>query len=525
MRSRLSAICTLAVLGVALAASTVCRAAEPATAPVRGSRILTFGGGPTPSSSQASLEQNVLYFRRTLDLLGLSAVHHDVYFTDGTNTGRTVQVRVKPTADVELRATLADLFGDDRGNVELHFRPAQITGVSGPSSPPAIEQWFDVAGQSMSAKDHLLVYFTGHGGPLMRAGPRGGRNPAAAPVVGPGTLLETWNNTAITTRDFVARLDKLNPDVEVTLVMVQCYSGGFANVIYNGGDPAKGLTKAKRCGFFSTIATRPAAGCTADIDGDEYEEFSTSFFAALSGKSRAGKAIEKPDYDKDGVTSFTEAFTYVLLTSNTIDIPMMTSDQLLRDKSRFARGNDVDLLTTDASYPALLAVARPSDKAALEGLSTQLGLAGDARLAMARKLAADIDGQRVDVQKTMRDNEVIIARARMPLRQTIAQRWPELAVRWHPDLAGVLSREGAQLNEALAQNASYKALQAAEEKLDQASDKDSELERKWVKAQRFIARAEIVALAANFEKFAPPEMLQAYHELLARENRSLAAWK
>ena len=45
--------------------------------------------------------------------------------------------------------------------------------------------------------------------------------------------------------------------------MVQCFSGGFANVIFEGGDPEKGLAAHSRAGFFATVNNRLAAGCTA----------------------------------------------------------------------------------------------------------------------------------------------------------------------------------------------------------------------------------------------------------------------
>ena len=496
----------------------------PASPSTHANRILTFGGGSSPANSQASLEQNVLYFRRVLGDLHLDGVHQDTYFTDGTTTGRTVQVRLKPNADMELRETIAGLFGEDGSSIELNFRPAQLTPLAGPSTPAAITSWFDSAAKSMSPNDRLLVYFTGHGGPLARPRGPGMRGPAPAPTT-PGTLLETWNDGAITTRDFVTQLDKLNPSVDVTLIMVQCFSGGFANVIYNGGDPAKGLSKSHRCGFFSTVATRPAAGCTPDIEGDNYEEFSTSFFAALSGKTRAGQAVEKPDYDKDGITSFAEAFTYVLLTSNTIDIPMMTSDQLLRDKSKFGRAADPALVPADAPYATILATATPAQRAALEGLSTQLALTGDGRLAAARKMAADLDRERVDVQRTARDAEAAVANSRTPIRQMVLQRWPELAVRWHPGLAALLARDAHQIDEAIATHPAFEAWKNAQTKLDAAFAKDNELERKWVKVERFLTRADVVILAANLGKVATPEVVEAYKDLTARENQTLTSWK
>lgn len=530
--------CALIVLAAALvgAARTARVAAASgngstdATDTYRGDRILTFGGGSSPQNSQASLEQNVLYFRRVLTELKLGDVRQDVFFTDGNKSARTVQVRGAPSPALEARQAVATLFGDDADDLQLRFRPPAIPSVIGPSTPGAIGNWFDTSGKAMRPSERLLIYFTGHGAPIRRRAGGGGRrgNPGASSAILPtGTLLETWNNTAISTKDFILQLDKLNPRTDVTLVMVQCFSGGFANVIYNEGDPAKGFSRAHRCGFFSTIATRPAAGCTADIDGDDYQEFSTAFFAALCGKTRAGAPIERPDYDHDGVTTFTEAFTYVLLTSNTIDIPMTTSDQLLRDRSRLSKGGIVGegIGRTEPDFSTLLAAATPSQKAALEGLSSQLGLSGEQRMAAARRLASDLERERRDAQKATRDAESEMNNQRNQIRAALVQRWPEFAVRWHPETETLLANNRSYILEMIQNHPSFKSYDDARNKRDRASDRDETLERKWVKVQRLLARAETVMLAENLEKVASPETVEFYKDLVARENESLTSWK
>ena len=100
--------------------------------------------------------------------------------------------------------------------------------------------------------------------------------------------------------------------------MVQCYSGGFANIIFNEGDADKGLTDHTRAGFCATLHTRLAAGCTPDINEANYREYSTYFWEALFGETRLGKKVKKPDYDGDGKTSYAEAHAYTILKSSTI---------------------------------------------------------------------------------------------------------------------------------------------------------------------------------------------------------------
>jgi len=479
-------------------------------------RILTFGGGPTPNDNQASLEKNVLYFQGVVKMLGLAGVRHDIYFADGTARGRSVQYRAD--AD-ELTRLLADIYDGAADDVSLRFRPSSIPALTGPNTTAAIDGWFAAAARDLAPRDRVLIYFTGHGGQQDHPAHRGPHKKSGDER---NTELYTWNNTPITVRDFITRLDTLDPAVDVTLVMVQCHSGGFANVIYNHGDPARGLSRQHRCGFFATIASRPAAGCTPDIDAEDYQEFSTLFFAAISGKTRTGQAVAPPDYNHDGCVTLTDAFTYVLLTSNTIDVPLATSDQFLQDQSAFRTKNTTDLLPRDAPYGKVLALATPAQQAALEGLSAQLQFTGDDRLATARTKAAKIEAQRKTVADQQKAAEDAVNAARDQIKQALGQRWPELEIPWHPQTAAVVAAEGAAIKQAVESHPAYKALLEAQEKLGAAADKDLTLERQWAKTQRLLLRAQTVILAANLDKVANAQTVAAYRELLARENRPLA---
>jgi hypothetical protein len=486
----------------------------------RGSdHILTFGGGPVPSHNQQSLERNVLYFQSILQLLHMDKVPNDIFFADGSSKSRIVQYRDTTPAADDITSILASIYNDDSDSLTLRFRPATIPGVAGPSTAASINNWFDGTGKKLSPQDHLLIYFTGHGGQPDRRHPR-------------DTVLFTWNDNSIAVHDFITQLDKLDPAVEVTLVMVQCHSGGFANVIYNQGDPAKGLSKHHRCGFFATIATRPAAGCTPDIDEDDYQEFSTVFFAALSGKTRAGKIIERPDYDHDGVTTLAEAFTYVLLTSDTIDIPMTTSDQFLidqfpqqappQDDNRLRGRRELNVPPVNATYSSILATATPAQKAALEELSAQLKLTGDDRLAAARALAFNLDRERRTVQDDQHAAENRANGARQRIKRDVTMHWPEFDIPWHPQTTALVTAQGPAIKDAIAHDPSYKTFTDAQDKADAAAEKDLNLERKWVKLMRFINRAEVVARAAQLAKTGTPEANAAYRTLAARENQVLA---
>lgn len=283
--------------------------------------FLTIGGGYSPTGNQISLEKNVQLFQRMLGERYPGEVPHDIYFSDGSNPGRDLQYQDPSVEIPRAQLLLARVFQQTRYQ-ELQYRSHELTGVSGGAKKSNLEKWFKDVGAKLTARDRLFIYVTAHGG---RASDK--KTPQ-------NTGLFLWNTERCQMREFAAFLEKIPNDVPVVTVMVQCYSGGFANIVFKEGDAKKGFTAAPRCGFFATVHNRVAAGCTPDINEEDYHEYSSYFWAALRGQTRTGKPIDPPDYDDDGTVSLAEAHAYVILTSPTIDIPIKTSDAFLRKYSR-----------------------------------------------------------------------------------------------------------------------------------------------------------------------------------------------
>src|SRR5262249_44599783 len=159
---------------------------------------------------------------------------------------------------------------------------------------------------------------------------------------------------------------------------------------FNEGDPQKGISPANRCGFFATVHNRPAAGCTPDIDEENYQEYSSSFWAAIGGHSRTGQTVAPRDCNADGRISFAEDHGFTLLNSSTIDIPVKTSDAFLRAFSKTKADDMPDLITADAQYERLAELASPVERTVLDGLCQELSLAGAERSKETRELATKL---------------------------------------------------------------------------------------------------------------------------------------
>jgi hypothetical protein len=486
--------------------------------------FLTIGGGGSPRNNQLSLERNVVFFRHTLADCGLADAPHDVYFACGNEKQRDLQYLDDKTEPPRANLLLARLLDRSEDELYQNYRAHDLPDVKGPANRKSLNDWFATTGARLADGDRLFIYFTGHGGGGPRQAPR-------------NTTMDLWLDGGMPVKEFVGLLDKLSPKVQVVLIMVQCHSGGFGDVIFKGADVGPVLAESTRCGFFATWCDRLAAGCTPDTAEENYKDYTTYFFAALSGRTRMGQAVPAPDYDHDGRTSMAEAHAYVLLTSDTIDIPMTTSDVLLRQFSKIKDAKVADLVTPSTPFEALLKHATPDRRAVLEGLSKQLELKGDDRAASARALADSIDKQRKALQppgggggrrglpgggnnatgnmQNERDN------LRNTIRARLIARWPEMNSPYHPLAVAALAKEPDEIVKVIESAPGYKKWDDLVQKVDEQQEKSFDLERKWVKCQRFLYVAETVALEANLPSFGGKLVQSRYEALRKAENGTL----
>jgi hypothetical protein len=374
-----------------------------------------------------------------------------------------------------------------------------------------LEQWFDEVGAKLQSGDRLLIYATAHGG---KSDDEDNDH---------NTRLLMWNNESITVERFAERLETLPEGVSVAVVMVQCYSGGFSHLIFDEGDSEKGLASRNICGFFATVHDRVAAGCTPDIDEEDYQEYSTFFWAALGGKTRIGEPIERPDYDGDGGISLEEAHGYVIVHSDTIDIPIKTSGALLREYSKLPDEDSGDELVGLSSYDALLEHASPVDRAVLEQLCAKLELGGSDRVEAANELAKRTKDEENDLNRRQRRSRRQRDRLKGRIAGDFKERWPELANAYNPLVTELLTTRCDEFIQAVESHEDYTEFTKLDAQLEEVETKKMDLDRRWVKCQRFVRVAENVALAANLPNVAEGKVIDTYQRLLAAERGTFGA--
>lgn len=527
-------VTSIAVAAVALAVSTPGAVADD--------YFLTIGGGYYPESNQVSLEKNVLLFERMLDEFYPEGVALNVYFADGDNPNRDLQFADPDFELPRARQLLAALFGNTDG-LTNQYRDHQIEHLDGAASRRAIRDWFDEVGSTLGADDRVFIYSTAHGG---RSGDK--EHPF-------DTSLYLWNRQPVPMHEFTEWLDDIPDEVPVVMVMVQCYSGGFSHSIFNDGLTDHGLSKANRCGFFATVETRGAAGCTPDIREENYREYSTYFFEALRGKTRYDDLVEKPDYDGDGRISFAEAHAYTVLTSTTIDIPVRTSDAFLRQFSRTepeqkdesgdseppqdqpvatadTGGDDtaassddaappqpeLELLTPDTDYETLIAFADVIDRTIIDGLSEQLNLTAADRAKEAREGAQRVQNERNRLNRERGGLNREFNQIREGIKRRVLNQWPEISNPWHPVTGEVLAQHADELVELVESHPRFDRMKELGAKINELNVQQQDLEREWVRYQRLIRTLETVALAANLPQVADPEIVERFQRLRQAES-------
>ncbi len=326
------AFALLAAYGPGRAAPPV-KPAAPAAAP----RVLILSGGPDLKHNQVAIESNVRYLARLLPPEATARV----LFTDGSRTTRNV------------------LYEDVRGREK--YRIPQLPRLDGPNTLPQIKAEFQTLAAGPADRP-VLLYVTGHGSPSRETLDN--------------NAFDLWDNGDLSVRELAAQMKTLPVSTPVTAVMVQCFSGSFGNLLFENGSPKAPMTGRDFCGFFASISARPAAGCTPAVNEADYHDFTGYFFSALSGVSRVGQRVTGADYNHDRRVGMDEAFAYSLIHDDSIDTPVCTSDVFLR---RFVP--EADDAWAKTGWTDIRAWAAPAQKAALDGLSSDLALKGDGRLA------------------------------------------------------------------------------------------------------------------------------------------------
>jgi len=469
------------------------RAVENNTVPLH---ALIVGGGPDVHTNAAQIESHARYVAQLLP----AETRRIVLFADGKPDATTVTMSDESPAGNAMNALSVLLPGSGQEEQVNPRKPNLGIPVDGPSSREAIHNAItkllpgNAVGKSVPP---LLLYFAGHGRPM--------ENKEES------TQYDLWGNKTFSVHDLSMEIARLPVDAPVVLVMAQCYSGAFANVLLRDGKPQGDRVPQNVVGFFSAKKDRMASGCGWETGEADYQDFSSYFFGALCGYNRFGHAVERADYDGNGTVSLHEAFCYALGHDASIDTPTCTSDIFLR---RFAPMPDWEIFETP--YANVSQSASPAQRAALDTLSQKLGLDGGKRALAAYDRLKYRDPIAVPSQ-LLADRAAIdkLNDLRMTTLAMMFKEWP--ALRWEesPDYARA---RGGALRMLEANPTLCRKVREAERAND-AAEAPAENDEAYL--HRFLDLYRSVVLAENLRENAKDDVKANFRRLWDAEQQSL----
>lgn len=472
-------------------------------------RVLIIGGGPDLANNQVAIESNVRYVGKLLP----PNTPHTTLFADGDPNRPTV-LYDDAVREVPIGEQILNLIAPASETGTSHYRKPNLgLTVDGASRNPEIDKVFGKISQDESVAEsghRLLLYFTGHGSPGVRDIDNNMYD-----------LWEERRNAAnresnnLTVRELARQMARLPNTVPVDIVMVQCFSGAFGNLIFENGNPKGDLINRDFCGFFATVADRVAAGCTSAVNEAEYRDFTSFFFAALSGRDRVGRRVNGADYNGDGRIGMDEAFYYTLIHDDSIDVPVCTSDVFLR---RFVPADDNEIFT--AQYNTILPWANPAQRSALEALSERLHLSGNNRLTTAFNMRREMGTSSRRPRNEVRDTQRRFQSIQNDSRAQITRLFPDLKLSDPAARKAARSAAIAQLTRE-AKEGKWKDLLDADEALDKAEHKVEDQEIADSQIIRFVRLAKSVILAHRLREGNDAGLKTRFARLTAAEGRTV----
>ena len=457
---------------------------------------LLVGGGPDVASNAAQIEGHVRFVAGLLP----AETRRTVLFADGRTDADTVaqaDTRVAAEAQRALAILLAD--HDAESPVTIHT-PRLGVPLDGSARLADFRRALSRFSSRLARQPApLLLYFAGHG-------TQDEKNAA-------NTHYDFWGGEELSVRALAEEAARLPRTEPVVLVMAQCFSGAFADVLFRGGDPAGTLAGGNVVGFFSAEKDREAAGCSYATERGDYQDFSSYFFGALSGCDRFGGAVTGADYDGDGSVSLHEAFCYALIHDPSADTPVCTSDVFLRERAALPAAQ-----VYGVPYREILAAATPGQRAVLDTLSARLELTGEARaVEVFDRLTYGDPAARSVLVAAQAEAKARLQALRQRELGGLFERWP--ALRWSDAEANDHQQATAgAVRELSGDEVRRRALLEADEAAERA---DEAVDNEAAALQRFASVYEHLAERRHLRERGKPEVESQYEKLWQAEQRVL----
>jgi hypothetical protein len=483
-------------LGLVFLLSVTGGCAELSGQPPAQEHVWIVGGGPTPESSEAQIEFNVTWVLGLLEELAPDAEVR-VYYANGLEGGpSTHEWRPVSDADVPLHP-LARVYGRERASGST-LRPHRVPGVLGSTRAeellPALEAQF----ADLEVGDRAFFLYNGHGSWAADHS----RN-----------ALRLWDESRLSVRDFEALLSRVDPEVPVRFIFTQCYSGAFERAVHPGAAEVTDLAPGQRCGFFAESEDRESEGCSAAIVIGDYRDYTTYFFAALSGRTRLGDPIDTdPDVDQDGAVDPFEAHLYALAEGYNSDLPRSTSEVFLeRWQPWYLRWIGTDRIPDNEYGTVVRTLARA---AGLPESGPALGRA-------AQRMFSELMGETTALTRERERILSEVAEIQETIREDVERRWPAAADPDGSAYPAFLESSAGEAAAFVARHAGYPELVRGQERVSEIDLELVDLDRRTARIERLMRSRLLARTLEQLERHGSDEDRAAYRQLRTCEATSL----
>ena len=463
--------------------------------------IWVVGGGHDLKSSQVQIEKNVIWAANAIEQSPLnqnSTRYLSIFFTDGDKPDKDVKIWREITEDESSLQPLSMIYSKSYKS-GFEYRNHEIAKVRGTTKRSELEANLNKDFMNLKQGDRGLFIFNGHGGYDKKDTSK-------------NTFL-LWGNSSYSVNEFSKLLDKVDNAVPMRFVFTQCYSGGFERLVHPNAADSNELVDSPRCGFFAEAADRKAEGCSSGINAADYRDYSTYFFAALSGKTRQGKALpENPDRNNDGEVNLYEAHLYTLAQAHSTDLPRSTSEVYLERWQPWylrwffageGRGNVYAKLANNLARDLRV----PTDQSVQRSVIS--------------KKRRRLDRADKKLKKERQQLQRAITELRFNIRYALEQRWPELANRGAEKYQQFINNKVEMVNKFIINHDNWTRVLNGYKRFEEISNERLEIEREVTRFDKLGRLNKLARLRQQFEEHATLEQKADYQQLLACEKQPL----
>ncbi|MEA3292651.1 MAG: hypothetical protein U9Q71_10175, partial [Pseudomonadota bacterium] len=362
----------------------------------------------------------------------------------------------------------------------LSYRNHRIPAVAGTTEANELEKTLGAEFHALQPSDRGWLFFIGHGAYSEDLNNR----------------INLWNGTGFTVQELKELLDQVPSQTRLRFLFAQCYAGAFADLA---------APETNRCSFLAQAADKESEGCSAAVEKKDYEDYSTYFFAALTGHPRNHAGLDgRPDRNNDGFVTPLEAHFHVLATAYSADIPRATSEVLLMQWQP-KNLSDLSARVSDAENE-YTAMARE----VMHRVKIDPG--GDPAMEIDRRQSR-LEEQWEQLEKNHKKLLNDISSLQEMLKIEVVRRWPRAEPAYTLNFVRFLSENINKAQELIQAHPGYSELRRLQDQSWQHSDQALEILRAHTQLEKISHLLRLSLLKAALEDHGPEKLLERYRAL------------